>query len=61
MDEPFDEVVMGQSVDMAGFTGRRGLTFPLCYCWWLEIADNRHLATPPEHPSNIALSGLNGK
>jgi hypothetical protein len=28
--------------------------------WWLEIGDNRHRATLPEHQSNIALSRQNG-
>ena len=39
---------------------RRGRhTIPLW--WWLEIADNRHRAKLPENPTNIALSGNNGK
>jgi len=29
--------------------------------WWLEIADNRHRAKLPENPTNIVLSGQNGK
>jgi len=29
--------------------------------WWLEIADNRHRAKLPEKPTNIVLSGQNGK